>query len=193
MHVDTPPGIDPKPYYASAFGIGVLAAGVMTLLLWLARMEGLTKLDLGMSLGTVSGITLGNSPGAWFEGFLAMLICGGVFALGYAWIFEAWPHHNARAWLGAMIGAVHSVIGGALLGVSMPVLHPGAPAPGDPLIGDPGFMGVHYGMATVWVFLGLHVVYGAMIGGWMHAAPLATRYLSAVAARCQTRGGTKTA
>ena len=183
MHIDVPPGIDPKPYYASAFGIGIIAAGAMTLLLYLARLAGITRLDLGMSLGTVTSLTYGASPGAWFEGFLAMLLCGGLFALLYALIFEEWPHHTARAWLGALIGAVHAVVGGALLAVLMPLLHTRmSPPPADPLLADPGFMGVHYGMTTVWVFLALHVVYGAIIGGWMHAAPLATRYLAAFAA-----------
>jgi hypothetical protein len=187
MHIDVDPRLDPKPYYATAFAVGVLAAGVMTLLLWVARGAGLTQLNLAMSLGTVTGATLGDSPGAWFEGFLAMLTCGGLFALVYAWVFEEWPHHAARAWLGATIGIVHSLIGGLLLAVLMPPMHPG-PAPTDnPLVGDPGFMGVHYGVATVWVFMALHVVYGAMIGGWMHASPLANRYLRAFAERRHAR------
>ncbi len=185
MHIDTEPGIDSKPYYASAFGIGVVAAGVMTLLLWLARVAGITKLNLAMSLGTVTSATLGASPGAWFQGMLAMLTVGGIFALVYAWIFEAWSHHEARAWLGAIIGAGHSIVGGALLGWMMPPLHPGPPPSGDALLADPGFMGMHYGMAAAVVFIALHIVYGAIIGGWMHAAPLATRYLAAVTERYQ--------
>jgi len=40
-------------------------------------------------------------------------------------------------------------------------------------------------------FIVLHVVYGGIIGGWMHAAPLATRYLNSVTGRYQgrARGG----
>jgi hypothetical protein len=74
---------------------------------------------------------------------------------------------------------VHSVIGGAMLAVLMPALHSGGPT----LLNDPGFMGVHYGSATVAVFVGLHVVYGGIIGGWMHFAPVATRYLGELTAR----------
>lgn len=181
QHFDVPPGLDPKPYFACAFGIGIVAAAVMTLLMWLARLEGLTQLDLAMTLGTASVFSNDASPGAWTQGFIVMLLAGGVFALVYAWVFEYWPHHAARAWLGAMIGVAHSVVGGAMMAVLMPALHGSHPS----LLADPGFMGIHYGSTTVAVFVGLHVVYGAIIGGWMHFAPAATRYLDQLAARDQ--------
>ncbi len=182
MHVDVPPGPDPKPYYASAFGIGIVAASVMLGLLWAARLAGWTQFNLGMTLGLASSYyTLGESPGAWVQGMMAVLVCGGLFALVYAWVFEVWSHHTARAWLGALLGAAHSIVGGALMAWLIPAINPGVA--GDPLLAHPGFMGVGYGMATVAVFIAVHIAYGAVIGGWMHAAPLATRYLSEVAAK----------
>lgn len=168
-------------YYSTAFAIGIVGAAVMTLVLWVTRLAGLTQLDLAMTLGTVTTISLGANPGAWVLGFIAVLVCGGVFALVYAWVFEAWPAHTARAWLGALIGVVHSVPGGALLGWLMPPLHPATK--GDPLLADPGFMGANYGTATIFIFILLHVLYGAIIGGWMHFAPFVQRYLAAVAER----------
>jgi hypothetical protein len=60
----------------------------MTLLMWLARLEGLTQLDLAMTLGTASVFSSEPSPGAWTQGFIVMLLAGGVFALVYAWVFE---------------------------------------------------------------------------------------------------------
>ena len=41
---------DPHTYYAAAFGIGIIAAGVMTLLTFLAREAGWTNFDLAMTL-----------------------------------------------------------------------------------------------------------------------------------------------
>jgi hypothetical protein len=184
------PREDPRPYYASAFAIGIVGAAVMELLLWLARKAAWTKLNLGMTLGLASSYTLGQSPGAYVQGLTATLLCGGIFALCYAWIFEAWPHHTARAWLGALIGAAHAVVGGALLAVTIPLLNPGAGgAPGDSLVANPGFMAANYGSTTVAVFAALHVVFGALIGGWMHASPLATRHLAAVAAELRRGRG----
>jgi hypothetical protein len=188
MHFDVDPGLDPKPYYATAFWVGVVAAGVATVLLAVARGVGLTRLNLAMSLGAFGGTTQEASPGAWYFGFVVVLICGGLFALVYAWIFEAWPRHTARAWLGAAFGVVQALIVGAVLAALVPALHAGADPTDRPLLGDPGFMGVNYGVATLCVFVALHVAYGAMIGGWMHASPLADRYLRAFAERLHERG-----
>src|SRR5262245_40743398 len=121
--VDRPPGIDPKPYYAAAFGIGIAAAGVMTILMWAARQAGWSQLDLAMTLGTASVFTGVPGGGAWTQGLIVMLLVGGVFALAYAWVFEYWPHHRARAWIGALVGMVHAVIGGAMMWWMMPLLH----------------------------------------------------------------------
>jgi hypothetical protein len=181
VHYDSPPGLDSKPYYASAFGIGIIAAAVMTLLMWLARLNGISNLDIAMTLGTASVFTDEATPGAWTQGLIVMLLAGGVFALVYAWVFEYWPHHRARAWLGALIGMVHAVIGGAAMWVLMPALH--SDHPKNPLLADPGFMGANYGSATVAFFVGLHIIYGTIIGGWMHFAPVAVSYLGALAAR----------
>lgn len=183
--VDTPPGIDPKPYYAAAFGIGIIAAGMMTLLMWLMRLGGWSDLDLAMILGTASVFTDDPNAGAWTQGLIVMLTIGGVFALAYAWVFECWPHHKARAWIGALTGLVHAAIGGAMMWWMMPMLH--GEVGSDPRLADPGFMGASYGPGGVAVFVGLHVVYGAIIGGWMHAAPVATRYLGELAARDRER------
>lgn len=177
--------LDSRPYYSAAFGIGIIAAGLMVLLEHFARRAGLTEMDLSMILGTVTTITLGPTPGAWFQGFLTVLACGGVFALFYAWVFEAWWAHTARAWLGALLGAGHAIVGGAILGWLMPPLHPSVPD--HPLLADPGFMGSHYGGQTVAVFTFMHVFFGLVIGGWMHYAPLVRRYLGAVAERGHIR------
>jgi hypothetical protein len=124
----------------------------MTLVMWAARSAHWTDLDLPMSLGTVTSMTPGPSPGAWFQGFLVMLTCGGLFALVYAWVFESWPHPEARAWLGAIIGAVHALIGGLLFGMLMPALHSGQVASEHALLANPGFMGMNYGLPTVGIF-----------------------------------------
>jgi hypothetical protein len=185
-HVDRPPGIDAKPYYAAAFGIGIVAAGIMAILMWSARAVGWTDLDLAMIIGTASIFTNEPGGGAWVQGLTVMLIFGGVFALAYAWVFEYWPHHTARAWLGALVGTVHAVVGGGMLWWMMPLLHPGSSP--DPRLADPGFMAANYGSAAVAIFVGLHIVYGAIIGGWMHWAPVATRYLALLAARDKEQG-----
>jgi hypothetical protein len=168
-------------YYATAFGIGIVAAALMTAALRIAEAWGLTEFDLSMTLGTVTTMTMGPTPGAWVQGFLAVLLCGGVFALLYAWVFESWPAHTARAWLGALVGVPHALLGGLMLGWLMPPLHPSTP--NHPLLSDPGFMAVNYGTQTAVVFGLMHVLFGSIVGGWMHFAPYDKRYLAGVAER----------
>ena len=95
---------DPHTYYAAAFGIGVIAAGVMTLLTFVARQAGWTTFDLAMTLGTVSAFVGAPGPGVWIQGFLAVLVCGGIFALAYASVFEYLGSRGARAWRGVLTG-----------------------------------------------------------------------------------------
>lgn len=169
---------DPIHYYGSAFAIGVAAAGVMTLAGDLAQRAGWTTFDLPMTLGTVTAFADTPSPGAWFQGFIAVLLCGGVFALAYAWLFELLGPRGPRAWRGVLIGFAHAAIGGALLAVVTPALH--APMPDHPLLADPGFMAANYGSQTALVFLGLHILFGAIVGAWLHYAPVTRNHLAAV-------------
>jgi len=166
---------DPHTYYALAFGVGVIAAGVMTLLTYVAQRAGWTTFDLAMTLGTVSVFVDAPGPGVWFQGLIAVLVTGGLFALIYAAVFEFVGLRGARAWRGVLLGAIHAVIGGALMGWTMPLVHD--PIKSSPLLTDPGFMAWNYGMQTVAIFVALHLVFGAIVGGWLHFAPLAQRHL----------------
>jgi hypothetical protein len=176
---------DPRTYYASAFGIGVVAAAVMTVALWLARLAGLTQFDLGMTLGTATVFNDAPTPGAWVQGFIVVLTFGGIFALAYAAAFDLWGY-RARAWEGALIGLAHAAIGGALLGWLMPLLHTGRA--NDPSLADPGFAAMNYGGPTVAIFFAMHMLYGAIVGGWLHYSPLAKRHYAEEAERHHPHG-----
>jgi hypothetical protein len=171
---------DPRTYYASAFGIGIVAAAVMTMALWLLRRAGVSEFDLVMSLGTATVFNDGPSAGAWVQGLITMLLCGGMFALVYAALFDLWGS-KARAWEGALIGLAHAAIGGALLAWLMPPLHGDQAI--DARLADPGYAGINYGAATIAVFFALHMLYGAIVGGWLHLSPLANRHYAELADR----------
>jgi hypothetical protein len=71
-----------------------------------------------------------------------------------------------------VLGLVHAAFaGGALVSVLLPAVHPrmgsiSTDAEESPLLEPPGFMLENYGRRTVWVTVALHVVYGALIGGF---------------------------
>jgi hypothetical protein len=157
-----------------AFLGGMIGALVMTAVAGILRLVGmpinLEMMQGSMLLGTVS-------PAAWVLGLVVHLIIGGVIGIVYAAIFEYAMHH-ASAGLGLAIGAVHAVISGIFLAF-VPALHPLVPE----LLPAPGVFMLSLGALGVLLFVGLHLMYGAVVGGYYgpavherHAAPpLGTR------------------
>jgi hypothetical protein len=151
---------------------GALAGGavgtiVLTSALRLAQELGLTRMDIPLLLGTV--FTDRRGP-ASVLGYVIHFGNGLVFALGYYAIFRAVDH---AGWLfGAVLGVVHAgLAGGALITVLLPAIHPrmGTPwsdAKETPILEPPGFLLMNYGRRTaIWTLL-IHVVYGAIVGGF---------------------------
>ncbi|HKD34548.1 MAG TPA: hypothetical protein VKB73_13965, partial [Gaiellaceae bacterium] len=103
-------------------------------------------------------------------GYVLHFVNGLLFALVYYAIFRAVGH---AGWLfGGALGVVHAAFsGGALLTVLLPAVHPRMATPWSdaeetPLLEPPGFLLVNYGRRTALWTLVLHVVYGAIVGGF---------------------------
>ncbi len=145
-----------------AVGATVLASGYR-----LAQELGLTRMDLPFLLGTAFSE---DRRVAAVVGWVVHLANGLVFALLYAAVFAATG--GASWWLGLALGAVQAgFVGGALVNVLLPAVHPrmGTPwsdAEETPLLEPPGFMLVNYGRATAAVTLLLHLGYGAIVGAF---------------------------
>jgi hypothetical protein len=80
---------------------------------------------------------------------------------------------EAGVLLGALLGLVHALFAGsALVNVLLPVVHPrmgsGFDAAGSaPLLEPPGFLLLNYGRQTPLVTVIAHIIYGAIVGGFV--------------------------
>jgi hypothetical protein len=152
--------------------LGALAGGfvgtlVLTTVLRLGQVAGLTRMDIPLLLGT---IFTEDRRRASMIGYALHFLNGQLFALGYAAIFYA---VGQAGWLfGAALGLVHAAFaGGALVNVLLPAVHPRmgtrwTDASQTPLLEPPGFMLWNYGRHTALVTVIAHVAYGALVGGF---------------------------
>jgi hypothetical protein len=151
---------------------GALAGGavgtvVLTSFLRIAQELGWTRMDLPLLLGTVF---TDDRSRASVAGYFLHFVNGLLFSLVYYAIFRAVGH---AGWgFGAALGLVHAAFsGGALITVLLPAVHPrmGTPwsdAEETPILEPPGFFLINYGRRTaIWTVV-VHVVYGAIVGGF---------------------------
>jgi hypothetical protein len=146
---------------------GLVGTVVLTSGLRIAQELGWTRMDIPLLLGTA--FTDNRSRASVF-GYALHFVNGLLFALVYYAIFRA---VGQAGWgFGAALGLVHAMFsGGALITVLLPAIHPrmGTPwsdAEETPLLEPPGFMLVNYGRRTALWTLVVHVVYGAIVGGF---------------------------
>ena len=152
---------------------GALAGGfagtlVLTTVLRTASEARLTRMDLPFLLGTA---VTSDRQRAKLIGYVAHFGFGIVFALIYYGLFVAIGHSG---WgLGALFGFVHGLFSAtALVNVLLPAVHPRmgtsfSAAGSSPLIEPPGFLMRNYGRSTPIVSLVAHVLYGAIVGGFV--------------------------
>jgi hypothetical protein len=148
---------------------GLVATTVLTGTMVGAQLAGLSRMDIPLILGLM---VTARPDVARVIGFLIHLVNGQVFALVYAGAFTLIG--RAEWWLGAAFGAVHGLLA---LTVLVPVavgIHPRmATERAGPELGGalepPGPLALNYGRETPLVALLAHVVYGAILGGFLHA------------------------
>jgi hypothetical protein len=152
--------------------LGALAGGfvgtlVLTTVLRVAQVAGLTRMDIPLLLGTVFSE---DRSRASVIGYALHFVNGQLFALGYAAIFYA---VDQAGWLfGMALGLIHAAFaGGALVNILLPAIHPRmgtrwTDASQSPLLEPPGFMLLNYGRHTALVTVLAHLAYGALVGGF---------------------------
>jgi hypothetical protein len=149
----------------ATFGLG--ATVTLTTIMLVAQLLGLSRMDIPLMLGTM----LAPDPDrARILGFLIHLVNGQVFGLLYAAAFSLLG--LATWWLGALFGAFHGV---AALVVIVPLLpgahHRMASERGGPrldaVLEPPGPFALNYGRETPAVTLLAHIIYGAVLGGFL--------------------------
>ncbi len=146
---------------------GFVATVALTAIMVAAQLGGLSRMDMPMMLGTMF---VEEPDRARVIGFFVHLLNGQLFALLYAGAFSLLG--RAEWWLGGLFGAFHGV-GALVLVVSLlPGAHPRMASERagpelDAVLEPPGFLGLNYGRETPAVTLIAHVVYGALLGGFL--------------------------
>ncbi|HYM57692.1 MAG TPA: hypothetical protein VES79_06980 [Solirubrobacteraceae bacterium] len=147
---------------------GLAGTLVLTTVLRAASEFGLTRMDLPFLLGTAVTTDRVRAKAA---GYALHFVFGLLFALAYYAIFAVIDESGVL--LGALFGLVYALfVGSALVNVLLPVVHPrmgtGFDAAGSaPLLEPPGFLLLNYGRQTPLVTVIAHVVYGAIVGGFV--------------------------
>jgi hypothetical protein len=141
---------------------------VLTTALRMANELKLTRMDLPFLLGTALS---DDRTRAKAVGYVLHFLAGVVFALIYYAIFLA---IGRSGWLlGAIFGLAHGLFSGtALVNLLLPLVHPrmgtaSTAAPSVALLEPPGFMMLNYGPRTPLISLAAHVLYGALVGGFV--------------------------
>lgn len=152
---------------------GAIAGGfvgtlVLTTGLVAASERRFTRIDLPFLLGTMLAA---DRTRAKSLGYLLHFLFGQVFALIYYAVFVA---IDESGWLlGGAFGLLHGVVAvTALVNILLPVVHPRmgtsyTAADSSPLLEPPGFLMLNYGRSTPLVTIGVHIVYGAIVGGFV--------------------------
>ena len=147
---------------------GLAGTFVLTTMLRAASELGWTRIDIPFLLGTVF---TADRVRAKAIGYSLHFVFGLLFALGYWVIFVVVGESGLL--LGAVLGLVHGLFAStALVNVLLPVVHPrmgtGFDAAGSsPMLEPAGFLLLNYGRRTPLVTLAAHVVYGAIVGGFV--------------------------
>jgi hypothetical protein len=140
-------------FHLIAFGAGVLGAGAMAAASRAAG-TGVMK-ELERLLGAFP--LPPRDPRTQTVGLGLQLVNGGMLAQLYAAAFDLGVPPGWRSGLG--LGLLHGAAAGAFLG-AVPALHPDVP---DPMPAPGAFMR-RRGPAAALTFLGLHGLYGAIVG-----------------------------
>jgi hypothetical protein len=146
---------------------GFVATVVLTAVMVGAQLAGWSRLDIPLMLGSAFVAPIDR---ARVVGFFLHLGAGQTFALIYAAAFSL---IGTATWmLGAAFGAVHGLVALTvivpLLGGVHPRMATERAGPGlGAVLEPPGLLGLNYGLQTPGVAFIAHVLYGAILGGFL--------------------------
>jgi hypothetical protein len=139
----------------AAIGAGLAGTAVMTVLMTLAPMMGMPKMDMPAVLGSMFG-----APGSKLLGLVMHFMMGTIFGLVYAVLFTAITGPSIIL-LGVLFGVIHWLVVGLMTGLT-PMFHAGIRsgkvlAPGIYMTNLGGILGFVGGLMG-------HIVFGLVVG-----------------------------
>jgi hypothetical protein len=149
----------------ATFGLGATVA--LTTIMLLAQLAGLSRMDIPLMLGTM--ITEIPDRARVF-GFFVHLVNGQIFGFLYAGAFSLLG--LATWWLGALFGAFHGLAALLIMVPLLPGIHRRMASEQsgprlDAVLEPPGLLALNYGRETPVVTFIAHIIYGAMLGGFL--------------------------
>ena len=147
---------------------GFAATLVLTTMMAISKPLGITRMDLPFLLGTLFTSNRDKAP---VYGFLTHLFVGWLFAFVYALAFKT---DNLQTWwFGVAIGCVH---GAFVLSAGLQTIEAFHPRMAQPYRGPtptrqlepPGFFALNYGRGTPVITMLAHLVYGGVLGTFLH-------------------------
>lgn len=145
---------------------GLVATGMLTMMASAGRRMHMTRMNMPYMLGT---LFTGHRDRAVAAGFAAHFVNGLLFSLIYVFIFESLG--LATWWTGALLGLLHAGFVLIVVIPGLPHMHPRmasevhGPSPARQLE-PPGFLALHYGPRTPIAMTLVHIIYGAILGGF---------------------------
>jgi hypothetical protein len=153
--------------WAGWLTFGFVATVALTAVMVGAQMAGLTRMDLPFLLGSA---WVRDQDRARLVGLFLHLGIGQFFALFYASAFHLM--HLSAWWLGGLFGAFHGVAALTVLVPFLPGIHPWMASdrsgPELPVLEPPGLFCLNYGRETAVATLAGHVMYGVILGLFLH-------------------------
>jgi hypothetical protein len=150
--------------WGKAFLAGVIGGAVITILMILARLMGMTTMNLEMALGSMMTRNLNEST--WLLGLVIHLLVSGLIAWAYMFGFE-YVTHRSNWMMGVGFAVLHTIIAGLFMGM-IGSLHPlmTPPPATEGLLMAPGYFAANFGTITLLAFILLHLIYGAIVGAF---------------------------
>ncbi len=145
---------------------GLGGGGVMVALLYMgiAMMPQHMRMNLLLMLGSMSGRT---DASAYMIGLMMHAMMSAAFGLIHGAIFAAGDIEDSVLLWGALFGAGHALMTGAMLAL-VPLMHP---LMRDGRMEAPGMFALRLGRPTAMGFFMLHIVFGVVVAG-LYAAYL---------------------
>lgn len=152
--------------WSSALLWGLVATGVLTVIMTAAQGLGWSRISLPFMLGTA---LVGRRMWAMVLGFAVHIVVGCAFAFLYAWAFEELG--RTSWWIGLLFGILHGSFMLTAFIQLLPHVHPRmatkhrGPTPTRQLE-PPGFLALNYGRNTPVVTMAAHALYGLILGSF---------------------------